>query len=134
MTAKALVFDDQGRLLVGRNEESGYEIPGGGWEFGESHEACLRREVLEELGVGIETIGGQYRMWTGEHYLHGYKMLRIGVRVTLASYKFVPSDEMIVVEWVDRPTFMKLDWKFEGDKDEMVEAIWGENVRSKSGK
>lgn len=134
VTAKALVFDDEGRLLVGRNEQGGYEIPGGGWEFGESYEACLRREVREELGVGIDTTDGVYRMWVCTDYLRGHKVLRIATRVTLTSHDFVPSDEMTTTEWVDEAKFMTIDWKFEGERDEMAKIVWSENIRSKNGK
>lgn len=134
MAAKALVFDAHGRLLVVRNEKGGYEIPGGGWEFGESYEACLRREVQEELGVSVLAIDDQHCMWTGAHHSFAYKMLRIGSRVTLASDNFVPSEGMTAVEWVDQATFLKIDWKYEGNVAEMNRAIWGEKVRGKSGK
>lgn len=52
----AAVIEHDGRFLVTRRLEdthlSGYwEFPGGKCEPGESHDACLRREILEELGV-----------------------------------------------------------------------------------
>jgi mutator protein MutT len=52
----AAVIERDGRFLVTRRladtHLSGYwEFPGGKCEAGESHEACLRRELLEELGV-----------------------------------------------------------------------------------
>lgn len=55
--------DDQGRLLVTRRLEGTHlaglwEFPGGKCEPGESHEACLRRELNEELGVDAD-VGGE---------------------------------------------------------------------------
>ena len=55
----AAVVERDGRFLVTRRladtHLSGYwEFPGGKCEAGESHEACLRREIREELGVGVE--------------------------------------------------------------------------------
>ena len=52
----AAVIERDGRFLVTRRladtHLSGYwEFPGGKCEAGESHEECLRREILEELGV-----------------------------------------------------------------------------------
>jgi 8-oxo-dGTP diphosphatase len=51
--------DDDGRLLVTRRLEGTHlagfwEFPGGKCEPDEPHDACLRRELLEELGVDAE--------------------------------------------------------------------------------
>ncbi|MDQ3008087.1 MAG: NUDIX domain-containing protein [bacterium] len=37
-----------------KNEQGRWEIPGGAVEFGETLEAALIREILEEIGVEIE--------------------------------------------------------------------------------
>ena len=55
----AAVVERDGKLLVTRRLEgthlSGYwEFPGGKCEPGEAHEACLARELFEELNVGCE--------------------------------------------------------------------------------
>lgn len=52
----AIVEDDRGRLLVTRRLQGTHlaglwEFPGGKCEPGETHEACLARELAEELGV-----------------------------------------------------------------------------------
>lgn len=127
VAAKALVFDASGRLLVVSNQKGDYEIPGGGWEFSESYEACLRREISEELGVGAKSISSECYMWTGVHHTLGHKILRIGSRVTLASDDFMLGDGMTAVEWIDESTFLKIDWKYEGDEAEMITAIWENN-------
>ena len=58
------MIERDGRLLVTRRLEgthlSGYwEFPGGKCEPGEAHEACLAREILEELDVTAE-VGAKY--------------------------------------------------------------------------
>ena len=52
----AAVIERDGRYLLtrrlrGTHLEGLWEFPGGKCEPGESHEACLSRELLEELGV-----------------------------------------------------------------------------------
>jgi mutator protein MutT len=59
ITVIAGVIERRGRLLVTKRLDqthlSGYwEFPGGKCEPGETHDACLRRELLEELGVDAE--------------------------------------------------------------------------------
>ena len=46
------------RRLQGTHLEGFWEFPGGKCEANESHEACLRREILEELGCGV-IVGGR---------------------------------------------------------------------------
>lgn len=56
----AVVHDDSGRLLLvlrGRDPAAGlWSIPGGKVEPGESREAAVRREVLEETGLLVEVL------------------------------------------------------------------------------
>jgi mutator protein MutT len=59
----AAIVERDGRLLVtrrltGTHLAGLWEFPGGKCEAGETHEACLARELQEELGVG-STIGAE---------------------------------------------------------------------------
>jgi 8-oxo-dGTP diphosphatase len=58
----AAVIERNGRILVSRRLEGTHlagcwEFPGGKCEPGESHEACLARELAEELGVTRANVG-----------------------------------------------------------------------------
>jgi 8-oxo-dGTP diphosphatase len=58
----AMIFDDQGRLLMtkrgqgAKNERGRWEIPGGSVELNEMRADAIVREVKEELGVDIEVL------------------------------------------------------------------------------
>lgn len=54
----AVIIDAFGKILVCRRKQYAerggkWEFPGGKIESGESREDCLRREIMEELGVEI---------------------------------------------------------------------------------
>jgi ADP-ribose pyrophosphatase YjhB (NUDIX family) len=69
--ALGLVWDEQDRVLLVRQRyrTPGWALPGGGVHIGESLEACLRREIAEELGWEVDVgpavgcIGGARRHW-----------------------------------------------------------------------
>ena len=56
--AAALVFREGQLLIAQRHADSHlgglWEFPGGKREAGETFEACLRRELMEELGIEVE--------------------------------------------------------------------------------
>ena len=54
--ARAVIFDDQGRiLLIRRDDNKRWALPAGGMEPGESVTQCMEREVLEETGLTVES-------------------------------------------------------------------------------
>jgi 8-oxo-dGTP diphosphatase len=58
IVVSAAVVSRDGRYLVtrrlrGTHLEGLWEFPGGKCEPGETHVACLEREILEELGCGV---------------------------------------------------------------------------------
>ncbi len=78
----AIIEDEAGRVLLGKRPENGmlgglWEFPGGKQEPGETLEACVCREIREELGVEIAVSGsfGSYK--------HAYTHFR----VTLYAFK-----------------------------------------------
>jgi 8-oxo-dGTP diphosphatase len=100
--AAALIQDGEGRYLLTRRRQGTHlaglwEFPGGKREPGESIEACLRRELREELaarfeiGERVETVRWQYPEKTVVLHFH---------RCRLAAGAIVPREgqEMAWVE------------------------------------
>ena len=56
--ASAIIFDDQGRILLHRRADNGlWSLPGGTMEIGESILDCVIREAREETGLDVEVLG-----------------------------------------------------------------------------
>ena len=69
----AIIRDDQ-ILVIEFNDENGihYNLPGGGVDTGESLEAALKRECLEEARAQVE-VGQVLLVWEYVPSLHGFK-------------------------------------------------------------
>ena len=66
VSVKALVFDADDRLLVVQEPAAHWELPGGGWEHGETLEQCLARELHEELDAHLDSVDlSTQRAWVG---------------------------------------------------------------------
>ena len=56
--AAAIIFNEQGQILIARRKEGKslggmWEFPGGKLETGESPQACIARELQEEMNIAI---------------------------------------------------------------------------------
>ncbi|MCL2925118.1 MAG: NUDIX domain-containing protein, partial [Trichodesmium sp. MAG_R04] len=54
----AVIWDETGKILIDKRRSGGsfaglWEFPGGKKEAGETIEDCIKREVLEELGIEV---------------------------------------------------------------------------------
>jgi len=82
----AVIYNQQGLILIDRRLEGGsfgglWEFPGGKVEAEETVPDCIRREILEELGIPIEV---------GEHLLtltHTYSSFHITLHVYLCRHR-----------------------------------------------
>jgi len=59
VTAGAIIFDDQGRILLLEHvfrPDSGWGIPGGFLSSAEQPEEAMRRELREEIGIEVDDV------------------------------------------------------------------------------
>ncbi|MFA6249917.1 MAG: NUDIX hydrolase [Candidatus Shapirobacteria bacterium] len=64
MSTKALIYKNNKILLI-KEADGRWELPGGGLEVGETFVEGLRREIKEEIGVGITKVSDQPQYaWT----------------------------------------------------------------------
>jgi ADP-ribose pyrophosphatase YjhB (NUDIX family) len=56
ISVKSLIKDKEGRILLIREKDGRWELPGGGLEHGEDPTIGLSREVEEEIGFKVEHV------------------------------------------------------------------------------
>lgn len=65
ISVKALIKDDKARILLIREADGKWELPGGGLEHGENPREGLKREISEETGFLVDEVAGRpHAFWT----------------------------------------------------------------------
>lgn len=125
VSVKALIFDDTQRLLVFQDTAGEFEMPGGGWEHGETLNECITRELNEEMRVVPDQIGKVQFVYTGPHD-SGYQKCFIVVPVTITSYDLRASgDDLAAAQFVNREEFRELPFQFnEKAALNYIDQIW----------
>jgi 8-oxo-dGTP diphosphatase len=106
----AAVVERNGRFLITRRLDHGHlaglwEFPGGKCEAGETHEACLARELMEELGVGAEV--GDELMVTE----HAYPDRTVRLHFRRCDIRGEPQPRLgQQIQWIARASLALLDF------------------------
>lgn len=124
VTSRAIILDNEQRLIVVQDNKGKWQLPGGGWEHNETFLTCLQREVKEELGVLVTEVADSHFYYMNLDQ-RGYYSLRIAAHVRLASYEFIPGDDMVACKAVNRQQFLDLEFTAgEGPVHNYVDQIW----------
>jgi 8-oxo-dGTP diphosphatase len=109
----ALIIDDQNRLFAAQRSSTmnlplKWELPGGKIEPNESAEACLVREIAEELNIQIkilkELIPNTHSYPSITIRLIPFVCKRIGGEIELKEHinlRWLNADEMLDLDWAD---------------------------------
>lgn len=106
----AIIFHEQKILVTQRGpfmkHPSKWEFPGGKIEAGENEEACIHREIYEELNITIEI---KHRMVS---VLHAYDSVQIELIPFIAEFKHgvITLREHMHYKWLPLEELNNLDW------------------------
>jgi len=125
VSIKALIFDAKRRVLVVRAKDKGWELPGGGWEHGESMHHCLRREIMEELGVGMQHINFTTIYPYSGLNRKGYRTLKLAVPGVVDGQNFRFGSEVVEAKYVTAQELAVLEMPDdEGGIKTHIDRIW----------
>lgn len=103
-TACALVFDDEGRVLLARRarepDRGKWDVPGGFIEEDEDPLAALRRELLEETSLEVEP-GEFVGVWVDRYgdAADAPSTLNLYWRARIVSGEPTPADDVAELAW-----------------------------------
>ncbi len=102
VSAKALIFNEMGQILLCKEKTGLWELPGGGIEYGDTPEETITRELKEECGFDVATVSKQPSLvWSVYHENWNEWVLCIAYTTTLSSMNFIPSEECEEYRFVD---------------------------------
>jgi 8-oxo-dGTP diphosphatase len=94
VSIKALIFDDARKKFAIILEDNGWwELPGGGLDWGESPQACLRREIREEMGLAVTEIAPLPCYYLLGRNMKGVWTLNLVFETKVQDLNFTPSTE-----------------------------------------
>ena len=93
VSVKALILNDKKQFLLFQETDGMWELPGGGLDFGESPQDCLKRELKEEAGFEVTWIMPHPSYAVINKSRAGNWKVNIVYEVSVKSLDFTPTDE-----------------------------------------
>jgi 8-oxo-dGTP pyrophosphatase MutT (NUDIX family) len=108
VTIKGLSFDDEGRLLLVKQKDGIWDLPGGRLEHGEDLVSALRRECLEEMGIACDVRDRAPRVaWSARDGDGTWKVV-LCFRITLPHLNIEASDECVEIGFFDHASILRI--------------------------
>jgi len=117
MDVAAAIIVKKGKILIAKRREGKWEFPGGRIEKGETPEECLKREIEEELMLGLTNI----KFFTTVKYTYSFGEVVLYVFIANCSGKIVMKEHEDV-RWIGLEELNNFDF-MEADKKVIEEII-----------
>lgn len=108
VSLKAVIRDENGKILAVKENGSNWTLPGGGWDHGETEHEALARELYEEVGFQggfTSRIFATHPMWLA-HRQSWLLWLVYDVTIdTFTKDDFIVGDDAEDVAWLNPREF-----------------------------
>jgi 8-oxo-dGTP diphosphatase len=101
VTVKAFITDEYNKVLVVKEKQNFWSLPGGGLDHGESPQDGIKREIKEEIGVEDVTVGDIAYSTTVYLDQRDFWMTWIVYKAKLGSSNFVFGDGVTDAKFID---------------------------------
>jgi 8-oxo-dGTP pyrophosphatase MutT (NUDIX family) len=111
LSAKGIIINE-GKILLIKEKEGWWGLPGGGIDYGEEIKAALKREIEEELSVPRDKmqIGDNIVLFTSNAVIDGIPKANIYYRVNLPLDGIRSSGDVLDFIWVGREDLQTLNF------------------------
>jgi 8-oxo-dGTP diphosphatase len=94
VSIKGLILDETRTKFAIVLEDNGWwELPGGGLDWGESPEACLKREIYEEMGLHVVQVNPSPSYFLTGKNMKDHWTLNLVFEIKVRDLHFTPSEE-----------------------------------------
>jgi len=111
ISVKALVLNEaRDKFLITKEASGEWEIPGGGLDWGEDTQTALQRELQEEMGLQATYIAkNPCYFLSGPVRKNKGWAANILFETKLEHLNFVPSDECVAIDWINKENADQFD-------------------------
>ncbi|MDO8429273.1 MAG: NUDIX hydrolase [Candidatus Daviesbacteria bacterium] len=101
ISIKAVIFDETRTKFLVILEDNGYwEVPGGGLDWGESPEECLKREIQEEMGLTVTYVSKNPTFLLLGKNMKGIWSAGVVYEVKVRDLNFTPTSECREIKFI----------------------------------
>ncbi len=106
VSAKALILNEtRDAFLICKEDNGKWELPGGGLEWNESIETCIKRELQEEMGLVVTSVAAYPSyFFTFPFESHAGYGVNVLYETVVQNTNFTSSAECVEIAFVNRET------------------------------